>query len=373
MSLLTNQSAVNSSRTFWQPFGNGGGGGGSSNPTFSNVTVLQNISASGQVSGSSMNVANNIDATTGNFVNANVQSNLNVGTINNAPYPPGGGGGSNFVVLNCSTLNALNSINTSTINLNTINGSAYPPPSGGIGGRTDLEFTLTSNSVPQYIGQNRYFNLNVSTTVTDPIASIDPGGTVGGNWVQISHNDVGSPPVPIYAQGNPIDIVNGNAQSVQTLIYSGAGNSLQQTSGWHRIGSLVTPILDDTMVAYPLQVSDSNMALPNTISMGDYQVNVLGGNQNLISLTGGITYQSGAQSTDDFVFVAVTDAAGKQPVGGFVHIPNGYTTTVPFSFTGLNSLTTGFSSDCRHLTYQILAGSNALYAVEVTNACLVQL
>jgi hypothetical protein len=398
MSLLTNQSAVNGTRSFWAPLGSGGGGG-SSNPTFSNVTVLQNLSASGSIVGASIIGNNTVDGTTGNFVDLNVESNvfagyvqgqngqfvslgvddsitvnnINLNTINNVPYSPGGGGGSNFEILNCSTLNAHDIVNTSTLNVNTINGSAYPPPSGGIGGSTDVTIVLSNNGTPEFFGQNRYFNTSVAVGNPQPILEIDPtGGTVGGNWIQVSPDSVGDPPILVTAQGSVIDVINANAQSVFTYIYSGAGNSIQ-LSGWHRIGSVTTPLLDDTMATYPFQVMDSNMLAPVTVPFGDYSNTIIvGGNQSQVCFSGFITYVSGAQSPDDFVYIANTDATGKQPVGGIVHIPEGYTTSVPISFTGLKSLSAGNTADVQHFTYQIIT-SNAQYAIEINNAVLVQL
>lgn len=397
MSVLSHQSAINPTTPFWAALGSGGGGG-SSNPTFSNVTVLQDISASGSIVGASITANSNVDGTVGNFVDLNVQSNvfagyvqgqtgqfvslgvddditvnnINLNLINGSPYSPGGGGGSNFQILNCSTLNAQNIVNTSTINLNTINGSSYPPPSGGIGGRVDVSISLTSNGVPEYFGQNRYFNTSVAVGVTDPQLEIDPGGTVGGNFYQISPDSVGDPPIGIYAVGNLIDVVNANAQSAMTLIFSGGGNSLLG-SGWHRIGPTVTPLLDGSMVNSIFQVVDSNMAAPVTAPFGDYSTIVVGGTQNLLTFRGVITYQSGTQSPDDYAIISITDSFGKQPVGGVVHIPQGYTTSLPFCFTGLNTLLTGNTADVKHFTYQILSGSNAEYAIDIDGATLIQL
>jgi hypothetical protein len=130
-------------------------------------------------------VANITNVVVGQSMRANAIStnqistnNINVNTINNAPYPPGGGGGIPST-LNASTINfngglnnvgsapiITNQITTNNINVNTINNAPYPPGGGG-------------GSIPSTLNAST-LNVNGGQIVTNGGLTISGGGTITG-------------------------------------------------------------------------------------------------------------------------------------------------------------------------------------------------
>jgi hypothetical protein len=243
----------------------------------------------------------------------------------------------------------------------------------GVGATVDVNATIDQDGVPQYFGQNQYFNVAVEAGINNPMFSLAPdGGSVGGSYVMMSPTSTGNLPVPILSFGSGVSVMNPAELRPHLYVYkgTGAGPSIL-ASGWNRIGSCYTPILDP---ASGISITDSNTLGFSLSNLAPTVVaQAMGGTPNRLTAGGTFEFISGVFSTNDQIFVGLSDVSGNYTVGNWFPM-NNLNLPIPFTLSGLAPITSNYQIvNYDTVKYYINSDANAVYNIQILNASLEQL